>query len=323
MVPARLGFEALLCGLKAAGEDTRLRILALLAGSELTVSDLTTILGQSQPRISRHLKLLFEAELLERYREGAWVFYVLARTGPAARLVEALLHCVDTTEPVFARDAARLDEVRAERARAAQDYFASVAADWDRLRALHVAEGEVDAAIAALLGEGPIDAHLDVGTGTGQLLIHLAGRTRRSVGVDLSHDMLSLARANIEKAGLRHAQVRPGDVHALPFEAASFDLVTLHQVLHFLDEPQRALKEAVRVLRPGGRLLIVDFAPHELEFLRDQHAHRRLGFAPDLMGQWLGALGLAAPLIRNLPPHDIAGGALTVSIYMAQLAPAA
>ncbi len=315
-----LDFNALLGGLKAAGEDTRLRILALLSGSELTVSDLMTILGQSQPRISRHLKLLHEAHVLERYREGAWVYYALVRSEPMAGFVAAVLSCVHRQDVVFARDAARLSAVRQERAVQAQAYFDSIAADWDRLRSLHVLESDVERAVLEVVGTAPIASYLDIGTGTGKMLTLLAQRAKSALGVDLSHDMLSMARAHLEKADLRSVQVRSGDAYALPFADASFDLVSIHQLLHFLDEPQRALREARRVLRPDGRLLLVDFAAHGLDFLREAQAHRRLGFADDTMRGWLTALGLeVAPVVQLAPSVAKEEDALTVSIWLAHL----
>jgi ubiquinone/menaquinone biosynthesis C-methylase UbiE/DNA-binding transcriptional ArsR family regulator len=317
--PRPLALDRLLTGLRAAGEETRLRVLALLRHGDLTVSDLTDILGQSQPRISRHLKLLHEAGLVERYREGAYVFYALGRDRPAAALGQSMLALLDRADRRVARDLERLGAVRAARDAAAAEYFGSVAADWDRIRSLHVSEGEVERAIREAVGPDPIDAHLDIGTGTGRLVELFAPQTRRSVGVDLSYDMLAVARANLERGQHRHVQVRPGDVYALPFEDASFDLVTLHQVLHYLEEPGRALAEAARVLRPGGRLLVVDFAPHELEFLRAEHAHRRLGFATDQIRAWLADAGVALDAVRDLTPKG-PGDQLTVSLWLARAA---
>jgi len=319
--PRPLPLDPLLAGLRAAGEETRLRLVALLANGDLTVSDMTDILGQSQPRISRHLKLLHEAGLVDRYREGGYVFYALARDGAEGAIGAAILAHLDRADAIVARDRARLDAVRRQRDADAMAYFREVAADWDRIRSLHVAEPEVEAAIRAALGPGTIEAHLDIGTGTGRLVDMLAAQTRRAVGIDLSHDMLAVARSNLDRAGHRHVQVRPGDVYALPFEAGTFDLVTLHQVLHYLEEPGRALAEAARVLRPGGRLLVVDFAPHEHEFLREDHAHRRLGFSTEQISAWLAAAGLDDVAARLLPPAEGDGPAgLTVTLWLARAA---
>src|SRR5882724_152074 len=288
-----LTLNAGIAALRAAGEGTRLRVLSLLGEGELTVKDLTAILGQSQPRISRHLKLLTEAGLVDRHPEGAWVFYRLAEDAAARQLGKDLVGAVDPSDAILSRDRERLAEIKREHADLARRYFAENAGDWDTIRALHVAEGEVESAMLAAIGDRRFDSFLDLGTGTGRLLELLAPLYRRGVGIDASTDMLAVARANLDRTGVGNAQVRLGDIYHLPFPRDSFDLITVHQVLHYLDDPGRALGEAARVLRPGGRLLIVDFAPHELEFLRERHAHRRLGFAREAIRQWIEAPGLA------------------------------
>jgi ArsR family transcriptional regulator len=310
-----LTFHAGIAALKAAGEGTRLRVLSLLNGGELTVKDLTAILGQSQPRISRHLKLLTEAGLVDRNPEGAWVFYRLAEQAPTRALIRNLVATIDPGDPVLARDRERLAEIKREQAEAARRYFAENAADWDTIRALHVAEGEVETAMRAAIGERRFDSLLDLGTGTGRLLELFAPLYRRGVGIDASTDMLAVARANLDRVGVGHAQVRLGDIYHLPFPRDSFDVITVHQVLHYLDDPERALGEAARVLRPGGRLLIVDFAPHDLEFLREGHAHRRLGFARDAMRQWIEAPGLQFDRAVDLAGEG--AGKLTVTLWLA------
>ena len=313
---ARLSVETVITALRAAGETTRLRILALLGQAELTVKDFTAILGQSQPRISRHLKLLAEAGLIDRHPEGAWVFYRLTDGGAARRLVGDLFALVDDGDPILSRDRERLAGVKQEHAETARRYFAENAADWDTIRALHVADNAVEGAILEALGNWQFDSLLDLGTGTGRLLELLAPLYARAVGVDASADMLAVARANLDRAGVANAQVRLGDIQHLPFTRNSFDVVTIHQVLHYLDEPERAISEAARVLRPGGRLLIVDFAPHNLEFLRERHAHRRLGFAGNAMRPWIEASGLAVEAARDLPAGE--GGKLTVTLWLAK-----
>ncbi len=309
-------FETLLSALAAVGEETRLRLLALLAEAELTVSELVVILGQSQPRISRHLKLLVEAGLVERHREGAWAFFLIAQRGAAAALGRDILARLAFDDPVPAADRARLAEVRRARAEQAARYFAAHAADWDELRALHVAEERVEAAIRDMIGTAPVRNLLDLGTGTGRMLELLAPLAARAVGIDQSPQMLAVARARLEKAGLRNIQLRQGDIYALPVEQDFYDLVIIHQVLHYLDDPGRAVREAVRALRPSGRLLIVDFAPHEEESLRSNHAHRRLGFAAEEIAALMEDSGLDVVERRDLVPNRNEGGKLTVSLWL-------
>jgi ArsR family transcriptional regulator len=313
----RLDLSKAVAALKSIAEPTRLRILALLAHGELTVKDLTRILGQSQPRISRHLKLLGDAGLLERAPEGSWVYFRLAQS-QGASLAPLILGVVDRADPVLARDARRAETLRRERESAAQAYFEAHASDWDSIRALHVAEAEVEAAVAEVLGAGPFELFLDLGTGTGRMLELFCGRYRRGLGFDLSPAMLAYARAKLERAGIANAQVRRGDIYALALPDHGADAVVMHQVLHFLSDPPRAVREAARVLAPGGRLLIVDFAPHELEFLREQFAHERLGLAEAQIAQWLGEAGLALLQRRNLAPGGETGkGKLTVALWLA------
>jgi ubiquinone/menaquinone biosynthesis C-methylase UbiE len=314
----QLGFEALNAALKAAGEETRLRVLALLAEAELTVSDLTDILRQSQPRISRHLRLLAEAGLIERFREGTWAFFRLAEHGGGAELAHALLDRLDPADPTIARDRARLASVRQARAAAAQAYFREHAAEWDRIRKLHAADAAVEEAIRAALADKPFRSLLDLGTGTGRMLELFGAEIERGLGLDLSLDMLLLARDRLERAGLKHCSVRQGDLYDRPIANDSFDVVILHQVLHFLDDGGRAIKEAARVLRPGGRLLVVDFAPHELEFLREQHAHRRLGFPPETVTQWMVGSGLEPVMHKSLSPEPGSEGKIAVSLWLAR-----
>src|SRR5947208_3862557 len=306
--PAQLPFAALNGALKAAGEATRLRILALLAEAELTVSDLTDILRQSQPRISRHLKLLAEAALIERFREGSWAFFRLGERGGNTELARALIARLDPDDPVIARDRERLAAVRAARAAAAQSYFRRHAAEWDRIRKLHIADASVEAAIRAALADKPMRSLLDLGTGTGRMLELFGPQIERGLGLDLSLDMLAFARARLDRAGLRHCSVRQGDIYDLALPNDSFDVVLIHQVLHFLDDGGRAIQEAARVLRPGGRLLVVDFAPHDLEFLREEHAHRRLGFPAEAVGQWMKAAGLDVVLQQTLAAEPASEG---------------
>jgi ubiquinone/menaquinone biosynthesis C-methylase UbiE/DNA-binding transcriptional ArsR family regulator len=317
-VPERRDASRVVLALKAAGEQTRLRALALLTEGELAVGELAQALDQSQPRVSRHLKLLTEAGLVERAPEGAWVFYRLPRAHTTERhLAEAALTMLDPSDPVIARDAERLGAIRVSRDEAAAEYFERNAADWERVRALHLPEADIDSAILAAAGAGPFELMVDVGVGQGRMIQLFADRVRRAEGFDTSRQMLAIARASLDDLKTK-AALRFGDAYAPPIEAGSADLVTIHQVLHFLSDPGRAIKEAARLLKPGGRLLIVDFAPHGLEFLREEHAHRRLGFADREIAEWCEAADVRKPKVTTLAPQK--REALTVKIWAGEKA---
>jgi ubiquinone/menaquinone biosynthesis C-methylase UbiE/DNA-binding transcriptional ArsR family regulator len=321
--------EHVVGALKAAAEPTRLRILMLLAGSELSVKDLTRILGQSQPRISRHLKLLHEAQLIERSRAGSWVYFTLgskvggSKAGDShaesASLARMLVAQVSADDGPIARDAERADALRIERESAAQAYFAHHAAEWDRIRSLYVDELEVEAAMLDAVGTNRYDLLVDLGTGTGRMLELFSAHYERGLGIDVNHAMLAYARSKIERIGQGRANVRQGDLYNLALADGSAGAVVMHQVLHFLTDPARAIKEAARVLAPGGDLLIVDFAPHELEFLRERFAHDRLGFSAANIAGWLREAGLDPVGVRDLaPPSGLDGEKLTVSLWLAR-----
>jgi ubiquinone/menaquinone biosynthesis C-methylase UbiE/DNA-binding transcriptional ArsR family regulator len=305
--------------LRAIGEVTRLRVVALLRDAELTVSDLTEILGQSQPRVSRHLRLLAEAGIVHRHREGSWVFFRLVDERPVLDLVEAVLAGLRPDDEVISADRERLAVVRAQRADEAHRYFETIAPIWDQERSLHAPEATVEAAIVEALGDAPIGRLVDLGTGTGRMLTLLGPRAERAIGLDASHSMLRVARANLDDARLdtdMRCEFRQGDVYSPPLERDGYDTVVVHQVLHYLDDPARALAEAARLLAPGGRLLVVDFAPHGHEFLRKDQAHRRLGFAPDQLAGWLDQVGLDCTTIRDIDPPAGTDG-LTVTLWLA------
>jgi ubiquinone/menaquinone biosynthesis C-methylase UbiE len=313
-----LMIQAAVTALKAAAEPTRLRILLLLSHGELNVKDLTRILGQSQPRVSRHLRLLNEAGLVDRFREGSWVYFHLADGSAHGRLGRHLLDAIDLHDPFFGRDRERADLLKAEREAKAQAYFREHAAEWDKIRALHVAEGVVEAAMREALGTERVNLLVDLGTGTGRILELFADRYSRGLGIDANQAMLAYARSKLGRAGLAHAQVRHGDIYNLSLGEQVADAAVMHQVLHFLADPGRAIREAARILAPGGRLLIVDFAPHDLEFLREQFAHERLGFGGSQLSQWLREAGLALVQTRELaPPSGSGPGNLTVSLWLA------
>lgn len=317
--PTELRTSDLVAALKAAAEPTRLRILLLLAGGELNVKDLTLILGQSQPRISRHLKLLCEAGLIERFPEGSWVYFHISDRQAGGRLALRLVADIDPAEITVRRDRERADALKREREAAAQTFFAKHAADWDRIRALHVAEGDVEAAMQEALGKGPFRFFLDLGTGTGRTLELFADRFSRGLGLDVNQAMLAYARAKLKTKGHSHAQVRHGDIYALSLADRQADAIVMHQVLHFLSDPSLAIREAARVLAPGGKLLIVDFAPHEFEFLRTREAHERLGFTHEQITGWLKDAGLVAKGVRDLAPKAGSRGEnLTVTIWLGE-----
>lgn len=309
----------LVAALKAAAEPTRLRILLLLAGGELNVKDLTLILGQSQPRISRHLKLLCEAGLIERFRDGSWVYFHISDRQPGGRLALRLVADVDPSEASVRRDRERAEALKRERESSAQAFFEEHAADWDRIRALHVAEKDVEAAMRRAIGDGPFDFFVDLGTGTGRTLELFADRFERGVGLDVNQTMLTYARANLKAKGCTKAQVRHGDLYSLALADQQADAVVMHQVLHFLSDPALAIREAARVLSPGGKLLIVDFAPHEMEFLRSREAHERLGFTHEQVAGWLKDVGLVLESVEDLKPRmDDGDEMLTVTIWLAE-----
>jgi SAM-dependent methyltransferase/DNA-binding transcriptional ArsR family regulator len=299
-------------GLRAAAEPTRLRILALCARGELTVSDLTAILGQSQPRVSRHLKVLVEAGLLQRLREGTWAFYRLSDTGAAAGLAHGLVGFIPDGNDVVARDLERLELVKQLRADVASSFFRRNAGEWDGIRKLYINDEEVERALLALLPRRDVHGLLDIGTGTGRMLEIFGNNIDRGVGIDLSREMLAVARVNLDKLGLRNCHVRYGDMNQLPFTYETFDAVTFHLVLHYAENPGAAVKEAARFLEPGGRLVVVDFAPHEEEKLRTEHGHRWLGFEDGEVKSWFKAAGLSAGRTTRLP-----GDPLTVCLWSA------
>lgn len=314
----QVSLDTMVDTLKAAAESSRLRILALLSHGDLTVSDLTEILGQSQPRVSRHLKLLLEAGLIERYQEGSWAFFRLSDADASRDFVLRLVAGIRPADAQLERDLERLAAVKNRRQARAAEYFARNAASWDHIRALHVPDRAVETALIELVGKRPFQAMLDLGTGTGRILEIFAPYYRRGIGIDMSREMLAIARANLDRAGISNAQVRQGDIFSPPVARDSFDLVTIHQVLHYLDDPSRAIREAARLLRPAGRLAIVDFAPHSLEFLREEHAHQRLGFSDRQIGEWLGEAGLDLKETRAFEPSGGDAPGLTVKLWLGQ-----
>jgi ubiquinone/menaquinone biosynthesis C-methylase UbiE/DNA-binding transcriptional ArsR family regulator len=299
--------------LRAAGEGTRLRLLSLLNDGEHSVKDLTEILGQSQPRVSRHLKLLADAGLVTRNAEGAWAYYGLAPNGAGGDLARWLIGRLASDDSERQRDLQRLEAVRAAQQAQAAAYFAKVADSWDMLRSLHVSEEAVEGAILDVMGGRQVDLLVDLGTGTGRMLELLAPHYRRGIGIDSSREMIAVARSKLAGSGVGHAQIRLGDIADLDTAAGQADIIVIHQVLHYFDDPGRMLAQARRALKPGGEMLIVDFAPHELEFLRTHHAHRRLGLSETQMSGWAKSAGLTVADLRTFPPASSDG--LTVCLW--------
>jgi ubiquinone/menaquinone biosynthesis C-methylase UbiE/DNA-binding transcriptional ArsR family regulator len=304
--------DDLLAALRAVAEPTRLRLLILCSRGELTVSELAQILGQSQPRVSRHLKLMCEAGLLDRFREGSWVFYRISGASTASPLARHLVAACGDRDPAIALDLQRLAAIKRQRAERAATYFSENAPNWDSIRSLYVDELEVEAALIEIVAAAAPRDLLDIGTGTGRILEILAPRVGQALGIDQSREMLAVARVNLERAGSANGMVRLGDMYQLPLPDASFDAVVIHQVLHYADRPAAAIAEAARVLRPKGVLVVVDFAPHLLEYLRVEHAHHRLGFSDDEVADWCRAAGL-----ESAPPRHLSGDPLTVAIWTA------
>jgi len=313
--------DRLVSMLRAVGDTTRVRLLLLLRQAELTVSELVDLLHQSQPRVSRHLKLLCDAGLIIRFKEGSWVFYRAADAGVEAQLGDVIADLESQDPGVHAADLVRLNHIREERAAKAAAYFKANAAEWEHIRALHAPDKEVEAAILNLIGDRPIQSLLDAGTGTGRMLELLAPHAKRAVGIDASPDMLAIARERLMRPEFIHCQVRLGDVYRLPFAAKGtnpgFDVVLFHQVLHYLDDPQAAIVAAARMMCGDGRLLIADFATHPLEFLRTDYAHRRLGFSDQEVDGWLRNAGLKLFASESIAPRDSSRDQLTVKIWVA------
>lgn len=300
--------------LRAVAEPTRLRLLALLgAGGELSVSELVRVLGQSQPRLSRHLKILTKAGLLERLREGSWAFYRLVQVGNAGKIARSILDTLPIDDDGLAQDITHLNEIKSTRVKAAQEYFQRHASEWDRMAQLNVDENAVAQAAEKLLPLGSVDQLLDIGTGTGRMLEKFAPLVANATGVDMNAEMLKVARANMDKSGLNNVSIRQADIFNLPFKNDSFGAITCHQVLHFVDRPQAAIGESARVLKPGGYMLIADLAPHKVEELRENHAHRRLGFEDSEVKSWFAGAG-----IRPQATVHLKGNPLSVTIWLGQ-----
>lgn len=302
--------------LRATGETTRLRILALLAHGELTAGELSNVLGQSQPRVSRHLKLLNEASIIERRNEGSWVFLRLASQEPAKTIIKSILGSIPKDDFTVKRDLKHLNEIRIQREEIARKYFESISGEWESLRALHQPEKAVEAAMLEIAQGQKFDFHIDLGSGFGTLLEAFAKQTKRAEGIDSSRGMLNVARSRLDNRKDGHISVRLGNILDLPYGDNCADLITIHQVLHYLDNPEMAINEAARVLKPGGTILIADFAPHNHEELRDKFGHRRLGFTAEEVHKWINNANLSVRITKLV--GDARNSNLKVNIYSAQ-----
>jgi len=306
---------------RALADPTRLRIMRLLGSMELAVGEVAQVLGQSQPRVSRHIGILCDAGLAERRREGSWVFLrACANTNDAPPLSTAiadLLVKAEASDSQFAEecelDRRRLAEIREHRENEAQAYFSDHAHDWDELRRMHSSDEAVEKALTLALGDMPMGRLLDIGTGTGRMAELFAERAERIVALDKSLAMLRVARAKPHHFPTERVELVQGDFGSLPFPAASFDTVLFHQVLHFAQAPGAVLMEAARVTRPEGRIAIVDFAAHQREELRDRHAHARLGFEDGQMRTLLHEADF-----EPADPIALEDGELVVKIWIAQ-----
>lgn len=308
--------DDVLTALRAAAEPTRLRLMALCGAAQLCVSDLVEVLGQSQPRLSRHLKLLTEAGLLERAPEGPHVYFRLPAGGPGGALARTLLAHLPADDATLAADRRRAAQVAADRARAASDAFRRDGIDWEEARALGLPSAAIERALLSALPRGGLGRVLDIGTGTGRLLELLAPRASSVLGVDASPKMLALARARISDRGLANCAVRQADMYRLPFADAAFDLVAMAMVLHYAADVPAALAEAARVLAPGGALLLLDLGAHDRADIAAAQAHRHAGFDPALLAAQFATLGLDArgKMISQRP--------LPVLLWTATAAPA-
>lgn len=302
--------------MRALADPTRLRIVFLVRRLELSVGELVQILDQSQPRVSRHIRILDEAGLLERRKEGSWVFLRPSDILTDGALASLLAEADVSQAKAFQRDLLRLDEVRNARTDMAAQYFAAHADEWDSLRSLHIADSEVEARLTQVLYSAPLGRVLDVGTGTGRIVELFAAEASRLVAIDSSPEMLRLARAKIASLSPEIASkvdIKLGDFNMLPVGDGEFDTVIFHQVLHYAQHPEAVIAEAIRTLAPGGRLVIVDFAAHDLEELRTVHAHARLGFSDDFMKKAFNSYGL-----QMVHQTALEAGTLVVKVWMGE-----
>jgi ArsR family transcriptional regulator len=307
--------SALLTALRAAAEISRLRIIAILSKSELTVSEIVEILNQSQPRVSRHLKVLCDSGLLQRYQEGSWVFHRLNDTGAMASITQGICRMINLADPEFSQDQERLGKIKDRNASQAAEYFSKNATDWDSIRQMGVSDTDIEKKLIESLNIENPELFVDLGTGTGRMLQIFSPFVKKGVGIDINREMLLVARSNLDSAGVANCTVRQNNMSQLPFDHDTVDVIIIHQVLHYIDNPEYTIVESSRALKPGGQLIIVDFLPHDLEFLRDNHAHRRLGFSDATIKEWAQSNNLELTAAEHLHPRNPDTQSLSVGLW--------
>ncbi len=280
----KIAMESLASFLKTLGHPDRLRIMALLLQGDFTVSEITQVLGLSQPRVTQYINALEKAQVIERFKEGSWVFSRLRRNDPKLwALVTAVLSQLPGDDTVLRADKRRLDEIKSVRADAANAFFAQASNDENQLGIEYLPREDIDAELCDMLSSGPYEMLIDLGTGSGRVLNVLSDKITTGIGIDNNRDMLSVARHSLSLAAHPHLRVQQGDLHNTNLKSALANVVTLHQVLHYLERPDGAIREAARLLTEGGQLIIIDFAAHDFEDFRERFAHRRLGFSDEDM----------------------------------------
>ena len=281
--------DILLNGLKAAAEPTRLRIIALCAHADLTVSEICQILGQSQPRVSRHLKLLIESKILENHREASWVYYRLNNSPNAPDLGHVIADMIPAEDKTLTQDLQNLEEVRQSRADKAAEYEQSNSQALKAMRDLYAENSAIEDAIADAIPDNA-NSLLDLGTGTGRILEMIADRITYGVGIDMSPEMLTIARHTLESKGLRNCTVQHGDVTRLQLDE-QFDAIVGHMILQYADTPDKLIRNAVSHLNDGGTLVIVDFAPYS-DTVAETIGQNHKGFSNDDIQGFFAKAGL-------------------------------
>ncbi|MEP6341692.1 MAG: metalloregulator ArsR/SmtB family transcription factor [Maricaulaceae bacterium] len=291
--------------LKTLGHPDRLRILAILSHGDFTVSEITKVMGLSQPRVTQYINTLEAVGILERLKEGSWVFSRLRRQNAKNwAIVSAVLSQLPDDDAVLMADFRRLGEIKTARAEAANAFFAQAANDQDQLGIEYLPREDIDAELRSLLGDGPHELLVDLGTGSGRVLTVLADLFGRGIGIDNSRDMLGVARHSLNKSELTHMRVRQGDLNNTGLVGSDASVVTLHQVLHYLERPAEAIAESARLLSDHGQLIIIDFDSHDFDDFRDRFAHRHLGFSDNTIATYFKSCGLTLSQTRTVETRE-------------------